>query len=82
MTETELAEILRRMYHNAPKGERSTAVHLFGIHYVAELSDPRVNINRMVERSEIGDGYNAQVRNGMRLARYVELTPAVAAHGL
>ena len=82
MNEIELAEILRHMYHNAPRGEQSTALHLFGIRYAAELSTHDVNINRMVERSGIGDSYYTEVRKGMRLAKYVELNDKVAAHGL
>ena len=82
MNETELAEILRRMYRNAPNGEQTTAVHLFGIRYVAELSAPNVSINRMVERSGVGKTtYHTEVRKGMRLAKYVELNDR-AAHGL
>ena len=82
MNETELAAILRRMYRNAPNGERSTALHLFGIRYVAELSVPHVSINRMVEQSGVGNSYYTEVRKGMRLAKYVELKDSAAAHGL
>ena len=81
-TEDDLAGILRRMYQNAPHGEQTTALHLFGIRYVAELSAPSVNINRMVERAGIGDSYYTEVRKGMRLAQYVELNDRVSAHGL
>ena len=82
MNETELAEILRRMYRNAPRGEQSTALHLFGIHYVADLSEPHISINQMVEQSGIGNSYSTEVRKGMRLAKYVELNESAAAHGL
>ena len=82
MNETELAEILRRMYRNAPNGEQTTAIHLFGIRYVAELSVPHVSINGMVERSGVGKTYHTEVRKGMRLAKYVELNDRAAAHGL
>lgn len=81
MNESELAAILRRMHRNAPYGERSTAVHLFGIRYVAELSAPHVSINTVAELAGL-DKWNAEVRKGMRLARYVELNDRVAAHGL
>ena len=82
MNEVELAQRLARMYHNAPRGEQSTAIALFGIRYVADLSARDVNINRVVERSGIGDSYHAEVRKGMRLAKYVELNDKVVAHGL
>ena len=47
MNEAELAEILRNMHHNAPNGEQSTAIHLFGIRYAAELAAPHVSIDRV-----------------------------------
>ena len=81
MNESELAEILRRMHRNAPYGERSTAVHLFGIRYVAELSAPHVSINTVSELAGL-DKWYTEVRKGMRLAKYVELNNRIAAHGL
>ena len=82
MNETELAGILRRMHHNAPRGEQSTATHLFGIRYEAELSAPHIIIKRMVERSGVAKSYDTEVHKGMRLAKYVELNDRVSAHGL
>ena len=81
MNESELAEIMRRMHRNAPNGERSTAVHLFGIRYVAELSAPNVSINTVSELAGL-DKWYTEVRKGMRLAKYVELNNRIAAHGL
>ena len=81
MNESELAEILRRMHRNAPSGEKSTAVHLFGIRYVAELSAPHVSINKVAELAGL-DKWYTEVRKGMRLAKYVELNNKIAAHGM
>ena len=81
MNEPELAEILRRMHRNAPHGERSTAVHLFGIRYVAELSAPHVNINTVADLAGLSKWYT-EVRKGIRLAKYVELNNRIVAHGL
>ena len=81
MNETELSEILRRMHRNAPHGEQSTAVHLFGIRYVAELSAPHVSINTVAALAGL-DKWYTEVRKGMRLAKYVELNNRIAAHGL
>ncbi len=82
MNENELAEIMRDMYRNAPRGEQSTALHLFGVRYVAELSAPNVSINRVAELSGVGNSYHTEIRKGMRLARYVELNDRAATHGL
>ena len=40
MNETELADILRRMYRNAPRGEKVAAIHLFGIRSQRSWSRP------------------------------------------
>ncbi len=82
MDETELAQILRRMYRNAPRGEQKTAIHLFGIKYAAELSLRDVSSTRVAALSGIGDSYNTEINNGIRLAKYVELNERVSAHGL
>ena len=37
MTPTELGRILSEMYRDAPKGEATTMIHLFGIRYVDEI---------------------------------------------
>ena len=37
MDTTEAANILRAMYLGAPKGEKVTRIHLFGIKYASEL---------------------------------------------
>ena len=82
MSETELSEILRNMYRNAPRGEQKTAIHLFGIRYAAELTALPVSINAVAKISGIGDSYYTEIRNGMRLAKYVDLNESAAAHGL
>ena len=82
MNETELAQILRSMHRNAPYGEQTTAIHLFGIRYAAELNAPHVSIERLVVLSEVGRTYGTEVRKGMRLAKYVNLNASAAAHGL
>ena len=82
MNETELAQILRRMYRNAPYGERSTSLHLFGIRCVRELSDPDISVLGVVERSGVGNSYLTEAHKGIRLAKYVELNDRIAAYGL
>ena len=67
MNETELAQILGSMYRNAPYREQTTAIHLFGIRYAADLNAPHVSIDRLVV---------------LRLAKYVNLNASAAAHGL
>lgn len=81
MTEAELAAELRRMYRDAPRGEKSTAVALFGIYYAAELAPSSVSVNLVAELAGLPK-WNAEIRKGMRLARYVDLNNRIATYGL
>lgn len=71
MTLEQLAEFLRESYHGAEDGERVTAIHLFGIRYVAELR--RHTIAQVVQAAGLRPSYVTEVGKGMRLARHVEL---------
>ena len=74
MNETELVERLRSMYRNAPNREKSTAIHLFGIRYVTDLASLHVSIERVAQLSGVGNSYGTEIRKGMKLAKYVELS--------
>ena len=73
MTSQELADILTRMYLDAPKGQATTMIHLFGVRYVDEIRDCEGSVEEIVRQSEIPDSYNREVRKGMRLAHYVSV---------
>jgi len=75
MTPQELADILFHMRRDAPNGEISTMVHLFGIRYVDEIGECGASVNKIVELSNVPDSYYVEVRQGMRVARYVSLRP-------
>ena len=75
MTLEKLAAELSRVYRNAPEGEQTTMIHLFGIKYVDEIRQCGSSANEIVRQSEISDKYGTEVRKGMRLARYVSLRP-------
>ena len=67
----EAARILRNMYNNAPYGEKTTAIHLFGIKYAREISS--LNRQDIVREAGISSSYDTEVYKGVRLARYVTL---------
>lgn len=71
MNVEEAAKILRRAYRRAPKGKKSTGLHLFGIKYADELSD--VDLNQLIKKAGIRDSYYAEIRKGIRLSEYVNL---------
>ena len=67
----EAARILRNMYNNAPHGEKTTAIRLFGIKYAREISSLR--LNDLVKEADIKLSYQTEVSKGIKLARYVTL---------
>lgn len=75
MTPQELADILTRMYLDAPYGETATMVHLFGIRYADEIRSCRAPITEIVRISDIPDSYHTEVSKMVKLARYVTVRP-------
>ena len=71
MSEGEAIRILRNMYQNAPAGEQKTFIHLFGIKYADELNG--VSINSVAKQATGSNSYGTEIRNGIRLAKYVQL---------
>ena len=71
MTQKELANILSDMYDNAPEGEATTMIHLFGIRYADEIRDSGTPVTEIVRLSSLRNSYNVEVSKGIRLARYV-----------
>ena len=71
MTENEAIIKLRDMYRNAPPREKKTHIHLFGIKYADELKE--LSINFVADRATGSDAYGTEIRNGIRLAKYVQL---------
>ena len=78
MNESELAEMLWRIYRDAPKGERVTVSLLFGIKYAAEL-EGRMN-KEFVRRAGLPANYASEIRKGMNLSKYVDLNDCAEGH--
>lgn len=73
MSEYELGQILKKMYDEAPKGERALNVHLFGIKYADILCSPDISIKEVVKNSGLQITYATEVTKGVKLANYVEV---------
>ncbi len=73
MTDIALAETLRDMYSNAPQGDKTTMIRLFGIKYADELKNSTMSMSRIAELAQIGVNYHAEISKGIRLAKYVKL---------
>lgn len=79
------AKLLRAAYDEAPRGERTLGIRLFGIKYadeLQELTSGGSSVSTVVEelvrkaqplgKSKKGD-YSTEVQKGMKLAKYVSL---------
>ena len=71
MTVGEAAAILRRMYENAPQGEKVTSIFLFGIIHADDLA--ALSVRDVVREAGIRPTYYTEIRNGIKLAKYVQL---------
>jgi hypothetical protein len=70
-TSRELGTLLLKRYNVAPKKEKVTSVHLFGIEYPDEIL--RVGIREVIEESGIPSTYRTELSKGVKLAKYVTL---------
>ena len=68
MAPEELADILSRMYREAPVGEATTMIHLFGIRYAGEIRTCGASASKIVHLSGLSDSYDREVFKGMRHA--------------
>lgn len=71
MTTRQLAMTLADMYANAPKGDKVTMIHLFGIRYATDIAICGDSVTKIVELSKIGTAYVTEVHKGIRLSKYV-----------
>lgn len=68
----DLANELRNACNAAPKGDRVVTMHLFAIEHAARLRG--VNLKELAERAGIGESFGTELRKGVRLADYVQIT--------
>ena len=71
MTVGEAAAVLRRMYENAPQGEKVTHIFLFGIIHADDLA--ALSVNEVVREAGVRPTYYTEIRNGIKLAKYVQM---------
>ncbi len=73
MKKVDLASELKKMYNNAPKGDKTTMIRLFGIKYSEDLKNCTCSMSEIAELSEIGVNYHAEISKGIKLAKYVKI---------
>ena len=71
MTVGEAAAVLKRMYENAPHGEKVTCIFLFGIIYADDLA--ALSVRDVVREAGVRPTYYTEIRRGIKLAEYVQM---------
>ncbi len=77
MTLNELGTKLKEMYYNAPKGEKSTMVFLFGIRYHSEIKKNELfksqaaKAREIVKTAGINSAYATTILKAVKLGKYV-----------
>jgi len=66
----ELALELKKMYDNAPKDEKVTMIHLFGINFKNEIQNSNTSPKELAEMAGVGESYGTEINKGMKLAKY------------
>ena len=72
MTTEEAARILRQMYVQAPRGNKTLAVHLFGIKYGWEIRNSRLSPAEISKEAGVGR-WEPTINDGIKLGTYVVL---------
>ena len=75
MTAAELANELSAMYRNAPNGEMSVMVHLFGIRFPEAIRASGVTPAELARRAGIPESYGTEITKAVNLAKYVQVKP-------
>ena len=72
MTLRDLASELSYMYNSAPKGDKTTMIHLFAIKYATELDELEdSNMKDLLEIANMPVSYVTEINKGRRLSKYV-----------
>lgn len=72
MTVSEAGDTLRQMYADAPRGEKGPYLILFGIKHAEDLA--RLSLSRVIREAGIHRSAGIQIRHGMKLTKYVQMT--------
>ncbi len=72
MTLQHLAAELAELYDSAPRGDKTTMIHLFAIKYAKELDNLEdSNMNDLLVAANMPASYVTELNKGRRLSKYV-----------
>lgn len=74
MTLNELANELYTMYEKA-NGNKTAIIHQFAIKYAKEIRDNGYTPKNILEIANMPESYFAEINNGIKLSKYVEVKP-------
>jgi 5-methylcytosine-specific restriction protein B len=77
MTKADLAQKLNNMYYNAPKGEKVSMIHLFGIKYSEEIKESNASTKEIAKAANINESYGTEISKGVKLGHYVDIKPTI-----
>ena len=77
MTKADLALELNKMYHNAPKGEKVSMIHLFGIKFSEEIKECGYSTKEIAVAADINESYGTEISKGVKLGHYVVVKPNI-----
>jgi 5-methylcytosine-specific restriction protein B len=75
LTKNELSAKLNQMYYNAPKGEKVSMIHLFGIKYADEIKESGIATKEIAKDANINESYGTEISKGVKLSKYVQVKP-------
>ncbi|WP_178988649.1 HTH-like domain-containing protein [Winogradskyella schleiferi] len=73
MTINQLGSALSKMCQEAPKGDKTAMIHLFGIMYAEEIKKSKFNKKEIAKAAKISETYFAEINKGVKLAKYVTI---------
>ena len=77
MTKADLAQELNKMYYNAPKGEKVSMIHLFGIKFSEEIKACGYSTKKIAKVADINESYGTEIGKGVKLGHYVDIKPNI-----
>ena len=71
ITTEQAGTILRRAHADAPHGEKSIRLILFGVKYAADLE--RMQLSDVIKKAGLHPSANVEIRYGIKMAKYVQI---------
>lgn len=71
MEAEELAEVLKKMYHESKEGEAAVMIHLFGVKYASQIRNSGTSPANIATLAGLPKSYGTEINKGINLSKYV-----------